>query len=276
MRDFRSLLRAPINGALSLLDLKLVRASSTPQTAAGARPQAEATPRPAPAEHRDWRRSQDYELKNALAFMQGDFFKSLFSDIVNGKCRVSQGYRDDATLREFFAGDEALWRAFLRDITGKNVLEIGPCVASPLVTWDVAAEKHVIEPLYEEIASYQRKTFGTTCFEGLVCHARPAEDLIDGLAGRIDGAVMIRNCLDHTPNWPFILSNIASYMTPGAYLLLWTDLYHRDGVDEGHYNLTESTDAFRRLIENFGFRMVGTYSNMDSPEVNFGCMARRL
>lgn len=237
---------------------------------------AESTAAPQRISEKSWEASQDYELKNAIAFMEGDFFKSLFSDLMSGRRNVSMGYKDELLMREFFGDEDAAWTEFLQHITKKRVMEIGPCVASELASWDIAAERYIVEPLYGQIAAYQRKVFGTTCFEDLVCYDKPAEELIDELVGRIDGAVLVRNCLDHTPGWPFILSNIALYTTPRAYLLLWTDLYHHDGVDAGHYNLTQNKDAFRRLIENIGFRILKTYSHSESADINFGCLARRI
>jgi hypothetical protein len=224
--------------------------------------------------NRSWRASQTYELTNAELFMQGDFFKQLFAEIVSGQRLVSKGYRDPTLLQEFFGSDEGLWHSFLAHITAKRALEIGPAVASELATWDVVKDKYVIEPLYDQIAAYQQRTFGTTCFEGITCYSQPAEQVIPELLGNIDGAILCRNCLDHTPNWRAVLENIAQYASPGAYLLLWTDLYHPHR-DEGHYNLMKDKEAFRKLIEKMGFEILLTYSQ-NAEHLDFGCLGRRL
>ena len=187
---------------------------------------------------------------------------------------MSLGYKDDLTLREFFAGDDGRWQSFVSHIAGKSVLEIGPCVASQLSTWDVAASRYIIEPLYEPIAEYQRQTFGMTAFRSIYAYPQSAEVLIDDLVGKINGAILVRNCIDHSPQWPFILSNVASYAAPGAHLLLWNDLYHAPGYEEGHYDITTDYLAFRRLIENLGFNILLDYQ-AQSVNINYGCLAIR-
>lgn len=177
-------------------------------------------------------------------------------------------------LKEFFANDDDRWQSFVAHIAGKYVLEIGPCVASQLSTWDVAARRYVIEPLYEQIADYQRQTFGMTAFRSIDAYARSAEELIAELVDKIDGAILIRNCIDHSPQWPFILSNVASYAARGAYLLLWNDLFHAPGYEEGHYDITRDYIGFRRLIENLGFNILLDYQ-APSVNINYGCLAVR-
>jgi hypothetical protein len=79
--------------------------------------------------------------------------------------------------------------------------------------------------------------------------------------------------LDHTPNWPFVLSNISAYAMSGCHLLCWTDLYHRGSADEGHYDITPDKDSFRRLINQLGFRIIREYSDKMRKEMNLGFIA---
>jgi hypothetical protein len=222
---------------------------------------------------RPWVDAQKYELDSAIHFMQSDFFKSTLDDFNKPANLMSTGYVYPLMLTEFFADDLARWKSFVQHVAGKVVLEIGPCVASHLSLWDVAAERYAIDPLYDEILAYQQQKFGKTAFVNLQGFSMPAEVLIESLVNKVDGALLIRNCIDHSPSWPFILSNIAEYMARGGYLLIWNDLYHPPGYEEGHYDITDNVDAFRRLIKNMGFDIVLEYQNKDSPCVNFGCLA---
>ena len=81
----------------------------------------------------------------------------------------------------------------------------------------------------------------------------------------------------HSPHWIFILSNIAAYMRPGSYLLIWNDIFHIDGCDEGHYDITEDVDSFKRLIVNLGFQIERefSYALTQRNTINYGVMARK-
>jgi len=88
--------------------------------------------------------------------------------------------------------------------------------------------------------------------------------------------IYIRNCIDHTPDWVFILSNIASYARPGCELMIWNDIDHSaSGADEGHYNITRDRGAFLRLIENFGFRIERQFDFHDRRSMNIGVFATK-
>jgi hypothetical protein len=224
---------------------------------------------------RQWIDAQKWELNNAIQFMNSEFFTSVINLINDPNNLISKGYVDPLMLKEFFRDDIDQWNNFVQHIRGKSVLEIGPCVASQLSLWDVASERYVIEPLYNEVVEYQYGKFGKTAFLNLHGFALPGEKLIDVLVQKIDGALLIRNCLDHTPLWPFVLSNICEYMVRGSYLLLWNDLYHAPGYEDGHYDITNDVSMFRRLLKNMGFDIVNEYQYQDSPCINFGCLAIR-
>ena len=225
---------------------------------------------------RQWTDAQKYEFEHAIHFMNSDSFKLVINEINDPNNLVSKGFVDSLTLKEFFGNDINQWHDFVKHITGKAVLEIGPCVASQLSQWDVASERYVVEPLYYKVLEYQRSKFGKTAFLNLQGFTLPAEHRIDELVNKINGALLVRNCIDHSPMWPFILSNITEYMTKGSYLLLWNDLYHAPGYEEGHYDITKDVDAFRHLIVNMGFDIKNEYQYLDSPCINFGCLAVRM
>lgn len=220
-----------------------------------------------------WQISQNYELEHAVIFMDSPDFRSLAASMNNGELNASNGYVNDLMMREFFNGDRGEWDKFLAHITNKRCMEIGPCVFSPIGGWDVAAERHVIEPLYHPIDNWQREHFGYSVFDGLRMYGVGAEVLIPELVGKIDGALLCRNCIDHSPQWAFILANISQYCAPGAKLLLWNDIDHKGTADEGHYDITTDHAAFGRLIESLGFEIVRTYTDEQRMELNWGCFA---
>lgn len=232
-----------------------------------------------PHEHsasKTWEASQRYELEHAIVYMDSPQFRSHHADLVSGKLNVSSGYRDQLMLREFFGDSSADFEHFLSHVKARVSLDIGPCVASQIAGWDVAAVRYAIEPLLDPIVEWQKSKLNGSAYEGMVGFARPAEELIGDLVGKVDGAIVCRNMLDHSPHWPFVLSNISSYAAQGCKLLLWTDIDHRGTADEGHYDITSDARAFRRLVEQLGFRVIREYSAAAREELNWGCFAERL
>jgi hypothetical protein len=228
-----------------------------------------------PAMSKTWNGSQQYELHHSIVFMDTPDFRKLADAHHGGRMIMSNGYVNDLMLREFFAGDKSEWRRFVEHITDKSCLEIGPAVLSPLSAWDVAARVHVIEPLLNEVEEWQRNNLGYSLFDGLEKHAHGAEEVVPEAVGKIDGAIYCRNCLDHTPHWPFILANMALYASPGCKLLLWLDLDHRGIADEGHYDITTDPAAFKRLIEALGFDIEREFEVTERHELNWGCFATK-
>lgn len=214
-------------------------------------------------------------MDHAREFMDTDFFRKLHSDVVSGKRRMSEGYKDETLLREFFGDSTEAWQEFVEHIRGKRCLDIGPCVMSPLAAWDVAGQRHVVEPLYPKIHEWQIQNLGASAFEELVCHDQAAEQGIEELYGAVDGAILCRNMLDHTPQWPFVLQQISAYSAVGCRLLLWTDLHHHGTEDIGHYDITSDVDAFRRLVSQFGFRILRDWQDTERADTNWGCFAVR-
>lgn len=231
--------------------------------------------RNAPGGKKTWNSSQKYELEHAIDFMNGSTFRALHGELTSGRLRVSGGYRDPLMLQEFFGGNPPEFDEFLSHIEGRVCLDIGPCTMSQIAGWDVAKERIAIEPLLEPIVLWQETNLGKSAYDGFRNYAKPAEVLVAELVLAIDGAIVCRNMLDHTPSWPFVLANISSYAVPGCKLLLWTDLDHRGTDDEGHYNITSDVSAFRRLVEQLGFNVIREYTAVQRHELNWGCLAER-
>lgn len=220
-----------------------------------------------------WDNSQQYELNSAINFMKSPHFISLHSDLKAGKYDASKGGCFELVLKEFFDGNSSVWKEFVKTITGKRCMDIGPCVMSPIAAWDVASERITIEPLYEEIDKWQKVNLGWSCFYGMKCHAVPAEKFIPEYADKIDGVIYCRNMLDHTNNWPFVLANISEYAASNCTLMLWTDLYHDGLADEGHYEITPNDENFRRLLRQLGFIINKEFKDENRKELNYGCIA---
>jgi hypothetical protein len=73
------------------------------------------------------------------------------------------------------------------------------------------------------------------------------------------------------------IETIGAYAAPGCYLLLWSDIWHRDGGDVGHRNITRSAGVMDKILDGFGFDMVRKGVNVhDSGErVEYGRLARK-
>lgn len=220
-----------------------------------------------------WENSQEYEFRAAVSFMKDNIYKEIVSRTVESKKNHTYTLNIEFYMNEFFNNDVANYNAYAKHIENKNCLEIGPSVVSTLCTAWWTKNNFIIEPLLDQIMEYQRHDLGFSLFDDTTNFAKAANIHIPELDGSIDGAIICRNCLDHTPEWFFILNNISSYAKPGALFLFWSDLYHNLGVDEGHYNITKDVEEFKRLLYNFGFKIQHQYSIPNRDTVNFGCIA---
>ena len=222
-----------------------------------------------------WNVSQEYEFIAAKSCMDDPHFgehMAIHKTLLDKKL-----YELSSTvfLQEFFSGDQKKFSDFVEKVRGKNSLEIGPSCATILGNWWWSKHNYVIEPLFDKIQQYQQEKFGYSIFDGITNYAQGAEHFIPELEGKIDGAVICRNCIDHSPHWAFILSNIVSYMAPGASLLIWNDIHHNDGVDDGHYEITDNIDNYKRLLNNLGLSITHEFSYDLSQRntINHGCVA---
>lgn len=224
-----------------------------------------------------WEEAQDFEWQHSVAFMETDFFKDVVDactelcDTKRGKVLLGEVY-----MKEFFNNESGRWQGFADWIDGRTCLEIGPNVAGVVCAWWWAGKRIVIEPLIDQIRDYQKTHFHRSLYtDDVICHSLPAEILIPDLVGSVDGAIICRNCIDHSPEWMFILNNISTYAVPGSFLLFWSDLYHNDHNHAGHYNITRDVEGFRRLLNNLGFDFLYEFSDEERDTINFGCLARK-
>jgi hypothetical protein len=139
----------------------------------------------------------------------------------------------------------------------KTTLEIG---AGPWGGITIAlpdTEKRIIiEPLAEKYFELLKQTSSNTeKFKNIEYYSTQGENFIPELEQKIDGLIICQNCLDHTPEWYFLLSNLSSYAVKGCKFMLWTDIDHLCANPVGHYNITWNPENLFRLIENLGFKI---------------------
>lgn len=226
---------------------------------------------------KDWNVAQNYEFKFAVEFMQTPFYRNLFNDMIAGKQKVSEGYISDLILKEFFDNSKDEWNKFVSFINGKNCLDIGPSVFTPLSTWDVAKERYIIEPMFAMLNEWQVNNLGNSAFKDMkMNYGWSAEQNIPELVNNINGAIYCRNMLDHTPDWLEVLVNITKYAKRGCKLLLWNDLDHKGHANEGHYDITTDVDSFKNIVKTLGFKIIREYQDKEREFINWGCFAEKI
>jgi hypothetical protein len=198
----------------------------------------------------DHARAQEYEWRNNEQVITGTF-ATLYSDVEKN---FSAGGIWHTASDQFFQGDQLLFDSFIEHIRTKKCLEVGsgPYGFLPPARW--IKDRVVIEPLADKYRAAQLKLIGKTFFtDDVKVFATGAETLIPELVGMVDGMIMSRNALDHCEDPLLILMNLSKYAVSGCYFLLWTDLWHLGGHDEGHHNITHSIEVMDALFDGLGF-----------------------
>jgi SAM-dependent methyltransferase len=210
--------------------------------------------------------AQAYELRS-----QRDWIERNFERVYYGRTKDS-AYQ---WLREWFP-DVYSFDSFLRSTAGKTCLEIGSGPSGNIIYFWWAARRIIIDPLVTQYQQIQLTRFGKSWFDRMDLIPCNAEVLNADLIGAVNGAIICRNTLDHCADPMLVLENIAKYAAPGCYLLLWTDLYHPGGHDEGHQDITRDPAAFTRKLTDLGF--VIEYVTQKKPgrkTIHYGCRARK-
>jgi hypothetical protein len=179
---------------------------------------------------------------------------------------------------QWFQGDEAVWQTFVDHVRPRLCLEIGSGPFGYLGPAFWIERRVVIDPLVDVYRERELEVAGGTFFdETVTTYARPAEELVDELRGEVDGCIVCRNALDHTDDPLAVLVNIGEYAAKGSYLLLWTDLWHLEGPNEGHRNITRRPEAMDRLLTGLGFEILkqGTPIRRPDQYVEYGRIAIR-
>lgn len=210
----------------------------------------------------DHGRAQAYEFASARRRMDEDYVDLLGH--VRGAQR--QGSLWHSADDQFFVGNEELWGRFVEHVRSRKCLEIGSGPFGYLAPCNWMSDRVIIDPLVDQYREYQIKLAGDTLFtKDVVTYARPAESLVPELVGQVDGCIVCRNALDHCEDPLTVVHNVGLYAGSGAYLLLWTDLWHLTGLDEGHRNITRSIGAFDALLKGLGFEIIQKGTSIRKP-----------
>lgn len=222
--------------------------------------------------------AQKYEANHARQWLNANFL-ALYDQIVSSKADATRWPGpENLIVKEFFDSNMDEWDSFAEFISDKTCLDIGCGPCSLLCIWYWVKEKIVIDPLISQYDSIAKELFGKSWFgNDIRMYSLIGESYIPELENKIDGAIVCRNALDHCDNPYQVLENVSKYAAPGCYLLLWTDLYHKHGVDEGHSNITKSSVDFEAQIKQLGFEIVRRVGNIrnDDSTINYGCLAKK-
>jgi hypothetical protein len=165
----------------------------------------------------------------------------------------------------WFGGDVELWRRFEAHVVDRKCLEIGsgPFGFLAPATW--IRHRIVIDPLIDHYRAYEEELCGESWFSGVRTIAAPAEQVVPDLVSAVDGCIVCQNALDHCEDALAVLDGISAYASPGCWLLLWTDLWHLLGLDEGHHNITRNPSVMDKLMCGLGFEIVRRADGVRAP-----------
>ena len=165
----------------------------------------------------------------------------------------------------------------MEHVRDRTNLEIGAGPFGYLAPCYWMKRRIVIDPLVDKYRAYQMAHFGKTFWTSEIeTHAAPAEQIVEPLRGAVDGCIVSRNALDHMEDPLAALEAIAQYAAPGCYLLLWTDIWHPEGGDVGHRNITRSPSVLDKMLDGLGFDVVQNGADIRGGEcIEYGRLARK-
>ena len=224
----------------------------------------------------NWSEAQEYELRNSQCWLKENF-ESLFPMIEAARQRSELWPGPlDLVVKEFFAARREEWMEFATYIKDKTCLEVGAGPCGALAIWWWVKRRIIVDPLIAEYKRISLELFERTWYtDDIELYAQPAERFIAELSNRIDGAIICRNTLDHCEKPMLVFRNMAAYAKAGCHLLLWTDLWHLKGHNEGHRNITKDKEAFERKVRDLGFEILYSFEDVQRPTINYGCHARK-
>jgi hypothetical protein len=220
------------------------------------------------------RLAQVYEHASSRRTMRASFAR-LYGDWEAAK---AQGSLWNGAQDQWFCGNTALWETFVAHVRERTCVEIGSGPYGYLAPAYWISRRVVIDPLVDRYRAGQLRMLGKTFFTpDIETHAVAAEQVIGSLVGRVDGAIICRNALDHCDDPLKILDVMSGYAASGCYLLLWTDIWHIGGAPIGHRNITRSVDVMDKLLDGLGFDIVQPGATVRPPGavVEYGRLARK-
>lgn len=218
--------------------------------------------------------AQRFELKSAKQTIR-DAYPALLAQWREVKAQNGLWQSADD---HWFRGDGPLFAQFVSHVRTRKCLEIGSGPFGFLAPCWWIADRVVIDPLFHEYEKFEIELCGESWLSGMRGLSVPAETAVEDLVGKIDGCIITRNCLDHCEDPLAVLDTISRYAAPGCWLLLWTDIWHLQGLDEGHHNITHSTSAMDALIAGLGFEVLQHSDNIRRNDefLEYGCVARKI
>lgn len=222
----------------------------------------------------DHSKAQVFELDHNAQTIESDFAR-VYAEAAENE---AVGGLWQSASDQWFQGDESLFQQFVEHVRERKVLEIGPGPFGHIAPCYWMKDRAVIEPLVDRYRELQIKAAGETFFtDKIKAYAQPAEVVIDELIGAVDGAIICRNALDHCEDPLAVLYNLGKYAAPGAWLLLWTDIWHLEGHDDGHQSITKSPEVFETFLRAVGFEVVkrGAQVRDGRGYIEYGCIAKR-
>jgi hypothetical protein len=220
------------------------------------------------------RAAQTYEMLSAQGTMQRDF-PQVYANWERARAAGSLWQSADD---QWFLGNADLWKAFVEHVRDRTNLEIGSGPFGYLAPCYWMKRRIVIDPLIDDYRVYQMEHFGKTFWTPEIeTHAVPAEQLVEPLRGAVDGCIVSRNALDHMEDPLAALEAIGAYAASGCYLLLWSDIWHHDGGDVGHRNITKSSGVLDNMLGGLGFDIVQNGARVRNSDecVEYSRLARK-
>jgi len=204
-----------------------------------------------------WQKAQKYECQSHLDYMAE-----------NGDHLPSKGFG------EFYDDDEVVRQELFEHIKDKVCLEMG-CGPCPIITGWTARKRIIVEPLLQH---YQQRMH----LPGeLILVGEAGEIALPRFAGAVDGALITRNCIDHSEDPLLLFDLFLDCGAPGCWLMHWCEIWHHLGVDEGHRQITKDRGVMRSRVEAKGYHIRREFSVYDGETprnpggnaLDWGCLA---
>lgn len=219
--------------------------------------------------------AQEYELAHARITI-AEAFPGILS---NYEREIANGGLWQGSGDQWFNGDNELFASYIEHIRNRKNLEIGSGPFGYLSPCYWIKDRVIIDPLVDQYRAIQIEMTGKTLFgPDVKTHSVGAEVLIPELIGAVDGSIHCRNALDHCEDSLAVLHNITQYAAKGCYLLLWTDIWHCNGLDDGHHNITQRPESIDLLLKGAGFEILKIGQNIreGNEYIEYGRLARKL
>jgi len=175
---------------------------------------------------------------------------------------------------------------YLSHVSGKICMDVGCGMDGMVPFWKHARRRILVDPLVEEYVKAIDEYMETNAKPGLNWlkgnELRPCsatDPSMDDMVGKVDGAIIFRNALDHDPgNHAALLSRVLSFSAEGCLLLFWSEFTHASS-DPGHHDCDLSPEMAKQAIMDAGFEVLSRTIPVHGPGyvqgLDFGCVAHK-